>query len=98
MNEIQVKKALEQLRKTSKKRNFNQSIDFIANLKDINTKKAEDNVDVFVPLKNPSPKNFRICALVGKELIEKAKVFDKVISEDEFINYKDKTNIKKLSK
>ena len=98
MNKEQIKKALEQLRKDSKKRNFDQSVDFIANLKELNIKKAEENVDIFVSLKNPSPKNFKICAFVGKELMDKANIFDKVISEAEFINYKDKNNIKKLSK
>tara|TARA_Y100000310_G_C20412399_1_gene682664 strand:- start:53 stop:697 length:645 start_codon:yes stop_codon:yes gene_type:complete len=98
MNKDQIKKALEKLRKDSKKRNFDQSIDFIVNLRDLNIKKAEDNVDIFISLKTPSPKSFKICAFVGKELIEKAKVFDKVISDVEFIEYKDKDNIKKLSK
>jgi len=98
MNKEQIKKALEQLRKTSKKRNFDQSIDFIANLRDINIKKVEDNVDVFVTLKNPSPKKINICALVSKDLKEKAGIFDKVISDDEFIKYKNKQETKKLSK
>ena len=98
MNKDQIKKALEQLRKDSKKRKFDQSVDFIANLRDLNIKKAEDNVDVFVTLQHPPPKNFKICALVGKELVDKSKVFDKVISDEEFINYKDKKETKKLSK
>ena len=47
MNKDQIKKALTELRANPKKRNFDQSIDFIANLKDINIKKTEENVDVF---------------------------------------------------
>ena len=98
MNSNQVKKAIEELRKNSKKRNFDQSIDFIANLADVNIKKAEDNVDVFVTLHNSSGSKTRICALVGKDLKDKAKVFDKVITDDQFENYKSKNEIKKLSK
>ncbi|MHA1868275.1 MAG: hypothetical protein ACTSXD_09545 [Candidatus Heimdallarchaeaceae archaeon] len=96
MNKDQIKKTIEELRKNSKKRNFDQSIDFIANLKDINIKKTENNVDIFVTLHNPSSKKLKICAFVGKELKEKAKIFDKVISDDEFQNYK--KEIKTLSK
>tara|TARA_Y100000034_G_scaffold129454_1_gene185921 strand:- start:2067 stop:2711 length:645 start_codon:yes stop_codon:yes gene_type:complete len=98
MNKGQIKKALEALRKDSKKRKFDQSIDFIANLRDINIKKNEDNVDAFVTLHYPSSKKVKICAFVGKELKEKAKVFDKVVSDDEFLTYKDKKLTKTLSK
>jgi large subunit ribosomal protein L1 len=98
MNKDQVKKAVEELRKNSKKRNFDQSIDFIANLKDLNIKKAEHNVDVFVVLHNTISKNARICAFVDKDLIDKAKIFDKVIPLDEFTKYRDKKELKNLSR
>lgn len=98
MNEEQIKKSLEELRKNSKKRNFDQSIDFIANLRDINIKKTEENVDIYVKLPNYLNKKLKICALVGKDLKEKAKVFDKIVSEDEFDRYKDKKEIRTLSK
>jgi len=98
MNKDQVKKAIENLRNTSKKRKFDQSIDFIANLKELNIKKAEHNVDVFVVLHNTLSKNAKICAFVDKDLIEKAKIFDKVVPLDEFQKYKDKKELKNLSR
>lgn len=97
MNKEQIKKALEELRVNSKKRNFNQSIDFIVNLKDINIKKTEDNVDIFVTLKYPSPKKVRICALVSRGLKEKANIFDNVLTDEEFSQFGVK-EIKKLAK
>ena len=98
MNKDQIKKALEELRHNSKKRNFNQSIDFIINLKDVNIKKTEENVDIFVTLPHPSTKKVRICAFVGKELKQQAKIFDKVVSDEEFPGYNDKKEIKRLAK
>ena len=98
MNREQIKKALEELRKNFKKRNFNQSVDSVVNLREINIKKAEDNVDIFVALPNSSGKKMKICALVGKELKEKANIFDHVIPDDKFSEYSDKSKIKKLSK
>jgi large subunit ribosomal protein L1 len=98
MNQDQIKKALTELRANSKKRNFDQSIDFIVNLKDINIKKTEENVDSFVTLPHFPGRKSSICAIVGDELKEKAKIFDKVISNDNFDEYTDKNQIKKLSK
>ena len=60
MNKDQIKKALTELRANPKKRNFDQSIDFIANLKDINIKKTEENVDVFVTLPHSPNKKIKI--------------------------------------
>ena len=97
MNQDQVKKAFEELKKHSKQRKFDQSIDFVVNLREINIKKAEDNVDIFVTLHNPSSKKVRICELGGKELKDKAKIFDKVVSDEEFQHY-NKQEVKKLSK
>jgi len=51
---------------------------------------------VFVTLPNQPGKKIKICALVGKELEEQAKIFDKIIRKDEFAKYQD--NKKELSK
>jgi len=98
MNKDQIKKALTELRANPKKRNFDQSIDFIANLKDINIKKTEENVDVFVTLPHSPNKKIKICALVGKDLKQKANIFDNVVTDDEFDLFKDKNKVRKLSK
>ena len=98
MNKDEIKKALTELRANSKKRNFDQSVDFVANLKDINIKKTEENVDAFITLPHFPNKKLKICALVGKDLKEKANIFDNVVTDDEFELFKDKTKVKKLSK
>ncbi len=98
MNKEQIKKAFQELRSNSKKRNFDQSIDFIVNLKDINVKKTEENVDIFITLPHSLNKKVKICALVGKELKQQAKIFDKVISDDEFIEYNNKNTTRSLAK
>ena len=50
MDKSEVKKALEELKKSSKKRNFKQRIELIVNLKGLNMKKPEEQVELFVPL------------------------------------------------
>ena len=98
MNKQDIINTLKLLKEFSKKRNFTQSIDLIVNLNGLNVKKPEDQVDLFLTLPHPFNKKLRICAFADKSLKDIAKVFDKVISEDEFLIYKDKKKIKQLSK
>lgn len=90
---------LKKLREASKKRKFNQSTDLIINLKDIDLKKPEEQVDFFLTFHQKTGKKRKVCALVGPELSEDAKsVCDKVITVDEFNNYtKDKKLVKNLA-
>ena len=98
MNDKEVLEALEKLRKISKKRNFNQSIDIVITLKNLNLKKPEENINTFISLPHSKGKKARICALVGKELAPKAKeVCDNIILKEDFSKY-DKKAIKKLAK
>ncbi|MEK6835764.1 MAG: hypothetical protein AABX55_01960 [Nanoarchaeota archaeon] len=97
MNKENLLNIIKQL-KNSSKRKFNQKVDLIINLKDINLKKPEENVDLFIPLPNNPGKQVKICALVSKELKEQANIFDKVISKEEFNDYEDKKVLKKLTK
>ncbi|MFC1753569.1 50S ribosomal protein L1 [Thermoproteota archaeon] len=93
-----LQKALKQLKESSKKRNFAQSVDLIINLKDLNLKVPEQQVDQFVALHYPVGKAIKICGLVGPELREDAeKAFDKMITATEFDQFKDKKAIKKLA-
>ena len=84
--------------KESSKKNFIQKIDLIINLKNINLKKPEENVDLFVNLPHTPGKKIKICALIGKEVQDQASVFDKVIKREEFQDYQDKKLIKNLAK
>lgn len=87
MDKKKLLETLKKLREVSSKKKFTQKVDLILNLKNINLKNAEENIDLFVNLPHAPGKKIKICALVGKELEEQAKVFDKVIKKDEFVNY-----------
>lgn len=90
---------LKTARESSKKRNFNQTFDLIINLKDINLKNPDEQVDLFLNLPHPIGKKIKVCGLVGIELKEESeKTFEKTIDSEEFIKYaKDKKSIKNLA-
>ncbi len=97
MDKNSIIKALESLKKDSKKRNFTQSVDLIVVLKGLDFKKPEEQVDFFVNMHYAAGKKVRVCALVGPELRDQAgKVFDSVIVSDDFSKY-DKKKAKKLA-
>lgn len=89
---------LKDMRADVKERKFNQSVDFIMNLKDLNLKNPTDQVEFFLTVPNPVRKN-KICAIVGGELeAEAKKVCDFVITQAELDKYKkDKKLAKKLA-
>jgi len=98
MDKEQIKTALSKAKDISEKRNFKQSYDLILNLKSIDLKKQEHQVDIFISLPHSRGKKVKICALVGPELEGQAKsVCDFVISSDSFDRYKDKREIKKIA-
>src|SRR3989344_5633399 len=88
---------IKELKEKSKKRNFSQSIDLIINLKQLDLKKPEHKVDIFVVLPHIKGKNVKICGLVDKELARESREnLDHTISREEFQNINPK-QIKKLS-
>ncbi len=98
MKKESLTKAIEELRTPENKKNFVQSFDLIINLKDLNLKKPEEQVDFFTNLKHSSDK-VKVAALVGQELYDAAQICDKVISQTEFDNYKkDKKAAKKIAR
>jgi len=97
MDKDKLVKGIEQLKKDAKKRKFLQTVDFIVTLKNLNLKKPEEQIDLFVSLPFSKSKKVKICAFVGPELKEQAaKVCDKVIALTEFDEYKDKNKAKKV--
>ncbi|MEM4271796.1 MAG: 50S ribosomal protein L1 [Candidatus Pacearchaeota archaeon] len=90
---------LKELREKSPKRNFKQTIDLVITLKDLDLKKPEQQVDLFLNLHYNRGKKIKVCALVGPELFDQAKeVCDKAIVQDQFDFYaKDKKAVKKLA-
>ena len=88
-----VKKAVE----ASPKRKFSQTVDLVINLKELDLKKTDHQVDLFHALPHQA-KPKKICGLVGGELFEQAgKVLDKVILNDNFSQFQDKKKAKKLA-
>ncbi len=85
------------VREFSKKRNFAQTFDLVINLTDINPKKQEEAVDVFVALPYFRNKQIKICTIIDNNLVEKSKIFDKTIIKDD-IQKLSKKEIKKISK
>ena len=98
MDKIQFQASIAKARDISNKRNFKQSFDLIINLKGLDVKKQEHQIDTFITLPNSRGKKVKVCALVGAELAEQAKtVCDEAIMSDNFEKYKDKKETKKLA-
>ncbi|MAE43130.1 50S ribosomal protein L1 [Candidatus Woesearchaeota archaeon] len=98
MDKALIAKTLKTVKENSPKRNFKQSIDLIINLKDIDLKKAEQQVNMFITLHNDVGKKISVCAFVGTELEKNAKeVCEEVILADQFAKFKDKKELKKLA-
>ena len=98
MDKEQIQTALAKAKDISEKRNFTQTYDLIINLKGLDTKKQEHQIDTFITLPHSRGKKVKVCALVGAELEGQAKdIFDFVILSDNFDRYKDKREIKKIA-
>ncbi len=97
MDKDTITKALAELKQ--QKRKFSQTVDLIVNLKALDMKKPENQLDFFVLLNHRRSKKSKLCALVGPELkAEAEKTFDTVIEEKDFEKYaKNKPLAKKLA-
>lgn len=97
MDKTSILNTIRKVREVSPKRNFKQSFDLIINLQEIDPKKAEGKIDLFLTLPHNYTTNTKICALVEEGLQNQAKtLFDKVILKSEFVNYSDKKALKEL--
>jgi len=81
--------ALKELRKTAIKRNFEQSVDLIINLRDFDIKKHSINIPIILPFRI---KDSRICAFLEKD----NKEFDFVVKKEEIARFSPE-QIKKLA-
>jgi large subunit ribosomal protein L1 len=81
------------------KRKFKQTYDFIINLRHLDLKKPEHQVELWVKLPFDKGKPTKVGALVGPELADQAKAnCDVVITHDKFSQYAaNKKEIKKLA-
>lgn len=98
MDKEQIKAAIAKAKDISPKRNFTQTFDLVINLKGLDPKKQEHQIDAFITLPHSRGKRVRVCALVGAELEAQAKgIVDSVILSDNFERYKDKREVKKVA-
>ena len=81
------------------KRKFKQKYDFVINLRQLDLKKPEQQVEVWVKLPFDKGRPIKIAALVGPELAEQAKAnCDFVIPHDQFSKYAaNKREVKKIA-
>ncbi|MEK6856801.1 MAG: 50S ribosomal protein L1, partial [Nanoarchaeota archaeon] len=87
--------ALKKLRENSKKRKFEQTVDLIVNLKDVDKK---NSFDVYLAMPHNINKSTKICAIVDSEYEKQANTLtDKVITKDMLgkLQAKDITNLAK---
>jgi len=89
-DKMKLKEALEKLKKESKKRKFDQSVDLIVNLRGIDVKR--ENVNIIVTLPN-KVKDKKVAAFL-KEKNDSVPT----ITEMQFVKYKDKALLKNLVK
>lgn len=83
-------KAIQELRKTEKKHNFDQTIDLIVNLKDFDVRREAFSVFITLPHKI---KDKKVMGFFEK----KSKIVDSIVKE-EFDKYKEKKDARKLIK
>lgn len=98
MDKKTITEALKKIRAEAKERKFKQSVELIINLKEINLKNPDEQVEFFANLPEAFGKK-KVCAIVAGELeAEARKVCDFVITQGELSTYqKDKKAAKKLA-
>lgn len=98
MDKLKLQEAINKLRDEKYKKNFTQSFDLIMNLRDLDVKKPENQIDFFASYAKSLNKQKKIGVLAGPELAENAKgVADVVIPVQDFDKYKDKKLAKQLA-
>jgi len=98
MDKELIANTLKKLKENSPKKNFKQSIDLIINLRGLDLKKPDHNINAFVTLHHDNGKKISVCALVDADMESKAKeACDEVILSGQFARFKAKAEIKKLA-
>ena len=99
MNKENFIKAVKEAREASKKRKFNQKFELVINLKELDLKKPENQVEAWIQLPYSKGKPIKIGCLIGPELKESATgVCDTIVMHDDFPAYaKDAKKTKKLA-
>lgn len=98
MNKEKIIESIKKIKADSKKRKFKQRIDLIVNLKSLDLKKTDQQVDFYVSIPHNAGRKKSICALIGPELKDEGKNCDEAIMVDDFVKYQqNKSDAKKLA-
>ncbi len=73
LNREMVLEGVKQVRETSEKRKFNQTLELIINLRDVDMKKPEAKIQENIELPNAPNKKTKVCVIATGELALKAK-------------------------
>ncbi len=85
MEKQEVLKAIKELREKSPKKQFSQSVDLVINLQNLDLKKPEHKVDLYLQLPHPRGKKLNLGIFVDAQLSQKAKGnFDTVVLKEDF--------------
>jgi large subunit ribosomal protein L1 len=96
----EVSRALGELRKSITKKKFDQSIDLVVRLREVDLKKPENRINETIALPNPPEKALKICVIASGDLATRAKSAgaDILIGRQELDNLaKDKKAARKLA-
>ena len=96
----EIGRALGELRKNLVKRKFDQSIDLVVKLREVDLKKPENRINEAIALPNPPDKSLKICVIASGDLATRAKAAgaDMLISRQDLENLgKDKKAARKLA-
>ena len=99
MDEKKLKESVSKLHE-SNKRNFKQTVDLVINLKGLDLKKPEHQIELFLQLPKYKGKKSKVCALVGPEMGDQAKsIMDAFLLLPDFDRYaQEKKLIRKLAR
>ena len=87
--------AIKSLRKNSEKRKFDQTLDLIVNLKEVDKK---NSFDAYLTMPHSTGKSVKICAIVDSEYEKQAGALtDKVVTKEELAKLQSK-DVSKLAK
>ncbi len=97
MDKQDLLKSIKEARQNAKKRKFSQTVDLIINLKEIDLKKEAEKLNTFLILPHARGKKVKVTALVGQELLVKARAAcDNIIINETFKSLEKKA-IKKIA-
>ncbi|MBW2992701.1 hypothetical protein KY345_05785 [Candidatus Woesearchaeota archaeon] len=96
MDKNNLTKTIQDLKSSTQKRNFKQTVDLIVTFRNIDIKKTP--VDFMVDLHYPKGRKSSVCCFIGPEMKEEGKNCDETILVDDFPKYvKDKKLVKQLA-